>query len=131
MAKESIRWAKANGYSGNVSKVWWTARPGSMSEAVGAEVDQKKNPTDILVKFSAGPANGWLGLSAKATKGKGDIGFKNPGIGSMEQDLGIQLFSVIEKMENEAVDKLKLPASKSERKEYIRKHKNIQLLEHH
>ena len=70
MAAEFLSWAKKNGYSGRVKDVWWTARPGSMSSAVGKDVDQKKNPTDILVLFTSGPADGFLGLSAKATKTK-------------------------------------------------------------
>ena len=40
---------------------------------------KKKNPTDVLVEFTKG---GFLGLSAKSTSGKGDIGFKNPGVGN-------------------------------------------------
>jgi len=91
MADEFKKWAKSHGYSTMVKQVWWTARPGSMSSAVGRQVDQKKNPTDILVKFTNGPADGFLGLSAKATQGKGDIGFKNPGIGTIDRALGLKL----------------------------------------
>jgi hypothetical protein len=97
MAQEFLKWAKANGYSGKVKNVWWTARPGSMSSAVGEEVDQKKNPTDILVKFTSGPHNGFLGLSAKATKTKGDIGFKNPGVGTVDKSLQIDLAGIYKK----------------------------------
>ena len=53
MAKEFLIWAKTNGYSGKVKQVWWTARPGSMTNAVGEPVDQRKNPTDILIKFTS------------------------------------------------------------------------------
>lgn len=88
MAQEFLKWAKTNGYTGKVVNVWWTARPNSMSEAVKRQVDQRKNPTDILVKFSTGPSEGFLGLSAKATQTKGDIGFKNPGVGTVDRNLG-------------------------------------------
>jgi hypothetical protein len=125
MAKESIRWAKANGYSGNVSKVWWTARPGSMSEAVGREVDQRKNPTDILIKFTKGPANGFLGVSAKSTGGKTDIGFKNPGVGTVETALGIKLKDIDDKAVKDAIKKFKLPSGSSERKAKIRANPGI------
>lgn len=120
MAKESIRWAKANGYSGTVSQVWWTARPGSMSEAVGREVDQRKNPTDILIKFTKGPSNGFLGVSAKSTGGKTDIGFKNPGVGTVEKALGIKLKDIDDKAVKDAIKKFKLPSGSSERKAKIR-----------
>lgn len=125
MADAFIGWAKANGYSGRVKKVWWTARPGSMSSAVGREVDQKKNPTDILVKFTSGPSEGFLGLSAKATKTKGDIGFKNPGVGTVDRSLGISLAAVTEKRVNETIAAFKLPKSSSERKSYIRSNPGI------
>ena len=75
MAEEVEKWARANGYRGNVVRTWWTARKGVLSKAVGYEVDSRKNPTDVLALFSDGQ---FLGLSAKSTKGKGDIGFKNP-----------------------------------------------------
>jgi hypothetical protein len=120
MAKESIVWAKANGYSGTVSKVWWTARPGSMSDAVGVDVDQKKNPTDILVKFTSGPANGFLGISAKSTGGKNDIGFKNPGVGTVEKALKITLKDIDDAAVKSAIKKFKLPSGSSERKAKIR-----------
>lgn len=125
MAEAFVDWAKANGYSGRVKKVWWTARPGSMSSAVGREVDQKKNPTDILVKFTGGPSEGFLGLSAKATKTKGDIGFKNPGVGTVDRSLGLNLADVNEKRLNETIAKFKLPKSSSERKSYIRSNSGI------
>lgn len=128
MAKETIRWAKSQGYSGNVSKVWWTARPGSLSEAVSRSVDQKKNPTDILVKFTNGPANGFLGISAKSTGGKTDIGFKNPGIGTVESSLKINLKPIADKATNEAIKRFKLPISSSERKSKIRSNPRIKKL---
>lgn len=125
MAIEFVAWAKQNGYSGKVKSVWWTARPGSMSAAVGEPVDQKKNPTDILVKFTSGPHNGFLGLSAKATKTKGDIGFKNPGVGTVDKSLKIDLAGEYKKTLDAAIKKFKLPASTSERKAYIRANPGI------
>jgi len=117
MADEAIKWAKANKYSGKVKKVWWTARPGVLSKAVGRETDSRKNPTDILVQFSD---NKFLGISAKSTKTKGDIGFKNPGLGTIEKALKIDLKTIYSKLESEAIKKYKLPTSISERKSAIR-----------
>lgn len=125
MAEAFLEWAKANGYSGRVKKVWWTARPGSMSSAVGREVDQKKNPTDILVKFTSGPNEGFLGLSAKATKTKGDIGFKNPGVGTIDRSLGLDLAGEYKKVLDKTILNFGLPAGASERKAYIRKNSGI------
>lgn len=125
MAKEFLSWAKINGYSGKVKNVWWTARPGSMSSAVGRDVDQRKNPTDILVKFTNGPSDGFLGLSAKATKTKGDIGFKNPGVGTVDKSLGLNLAELYDKKLQDTINKFKLPRGASERKIYIRSNTGI------
>lgn len=126
MAESFIRWAKANKYSGRVKQVWWTARPGSMSSAVGKEVDQKKNPTDILVQFTSGPSNGFLGLSAKATKGQGEIGFKNPGVGTVDTSLKLNLAEQYQKKLKSTIDLLSLPESTPARKSYIRANKKVQ-----
>ena len=78
MADKVIAWSKENNYSGVVEKVWWTARWICFNRAVGRTVDSRKNPTDVLVRFTGGE---FLGVSAKSTKKQGDIGFKNPGMG--------------------------------------------------
>lgn len=125
MATEFLSWAKANGYSGTVRQVWWTARPGSLSSAVGTPVDQRKNPTDILVKFSAGPTNGFLGLSAKATKGTGDIGFKNPGLGTVDKNLNLKLANEYANQLAQTIKKFSLPEAAEARKSYIRANPGI------
>lgn len=123
MADEVINWATQNGYSGGIKKVWWTARPGILANAVGADVDSRKNPTDILVQFGD---KQFLGLSAKSTKGQTDIGFKNPGVGTIESSLKIKLKAPADK----AIDTLLkeyplLSPAASTRKKEIRKDKNI------
>lgn len=120
MAEEFIKWAREHGYKIPIVGVWWTARPGSMADAFGEPVDQKKNPTDILVKFNAGPAKGFLGLSAKATQGKGDIGFKNPGVGTVDRNLGLKLGEEYKNQLAQTIKKLDLPPSDSLRKPYLR-----------
>jgi len=125
MADEFIKLAKKNKYTGSIVDVWWTARPNSMSQAVGEPVDQKKNPTDILVKFSSGPAKGFLGLSAKATQGKGDIGFKNPGLGTVDRNLGLKLADEYKYQLEQTIKKFALPDSADKRKAYIRSNPGI------
>lgn len=125
MAEEFRVWAKANKYSGTVKHVWWTARPGSMSGAVGYPVDQKKNPTDILVRFTSGPCDGFLGLSAKATQGSGDIGFKNPGLGTIDRNLKIKLGEDYAEQLKKTITAFALPESSEKRKAHIRANAGI------
>jgi hypothetical protein len=125
MADEFIVWARANGYKLPITGVWWTARPNSMAQAVGYPVDQKKNPTDVLVKFSSGPSDGFLGLSAKATQGSGDIGFKNPGLGTVDRNLNLKLGIEYENQLKQTVKKFSLPDAAAARKAYIRSNPGI------
>lgn len=132
MAEEFIVWAKQHGYSGNVKGVWWTARPGELARASNnPDADSRKNPTDILVQFTTGPANGFLGLSAKATKTKGDIGFKNPGLGTVDKALGIRLQDEYKNQERQLIEKYKLPQSADQRKQYIRSNAGIKTQTEH
>lgn len=126
MVQEFLKWSKANNYSGRVKKIWWTARPGVLSRAVGREVDSRKNPTDILVQFTSGPAKGFLGLSAKSTSGSGDIGFKNPGIGTVEVALNLPLSNILTEAVDSIVKKFKLPPNTKARKDAIRKSPAVQ-----
>jgi hypothetical protein len=125
MASEFIKYAKAHKYSLPVKGVYWTARKGSMTKLVGVEVDQTKNTTDTLIKFANGPSDGWLGLSAKSTKGRGEIGFKNPGIGTIDRVLNINIGAEYKNQLRQAVEELGLPASDTLRKPYIRSNPEI------
>ena len=122
MATKSLDWARANNFGNRVVKVWWTARPGILSEAVGYEVDSSKNPTDTLVQFET---DRFLGLSAKSTAGKGDIGFKNPGIGTIDKALSLKLASIVKEEEDDFAKKHDLSASKAARKIEIRRDRNL------
>ena len=125
MSKDFLMWAKKHGYDG-VQKVYWTARPGfSFKAVVGRDVNQKKNPTDVLIKFKRG---GFLGLSAKSTSGKADIGFKNPGVGTVEKDLGIDLNDINKRAIQEIIKDFDLPTSASSRKNAIRKNKATKMV---
>jgi len=123
MCEEFLKWAKSYGYSG-IDEVYWTARPGfSFKTVVGVDVNQRKNPTDVLVKFKKG---GFLGLSAKSTSSKGDIGFKNPGVGTVDSDLGLKLNDINKKAQERIVKTYKLPSSASARKNAVRANKALQ-----
>ena len=87
----SLDWARANGFDGPVTQAWWTARPGVLARATGVDVQSRKNPTDVLLQFGS---DAFLGISAKSTKGTGDIGFKNPGIGRLGREVGVDLAGI-------------------------------------
>lgn len=126
MAKQFKAWASKNGYGSSISKVYWTARPGfSFKSIVGYDVDQRKNPSDILVEFSG---KKFLGLSAKSTSGKGDIGFKNPGVGTVEKDLKIKLSDVNKKAVDTFTKDFGLSSSATKRKQEIRSNPQLQKL---
>ena len=123
MSKKVIEWSKSNGYNGKVKKVWWTARPGVLAKAVGQSVDSRKNPTDVLIQFTDGE---FLGISAKSTKTSGDIGFKNPGIGTVSTNLKVDLQKFNEQAVNNFLKKYPdLSKSASTRKKEIRADKKI------
>lgn len=128
MASEFLKYAKAKKYGGKVIGVYWTARAGSMSRLVGVEVDQTKNTTDTLIRFNSGPSNGWLGLSAKSTKGRGDIGFKNPGVGVIDKLLGTKIVANYKKKLDPIVKKYNWPETDTARKMYIRRYPSIKTL---
>lgn len=89
MAKVTLDWMKKKGYGEKIVKKWWPKQSsGVISKAVGFDVDLDKNPLDILVLTDKGK---FLGLSAKSTKRSGKPPFKNPGLGSIESDLGLKL----------------------------------------
>ena len=101
MAIESLKWAKSNGYTGNPVKVYWTARKGSLGDAVNQDVDSRKNPTDVLIEF---PGKKFLGISAKSSR-LGEIGFKNPGLGTIESTFKVKLDDNKNKVEQDFMAK--------------------------
>ena len=123
MAETVLIWSKKNGYNGRVAKVYWTARPGALQKAVGNKnkVDSG-NPTDILIKFTDGE---FLGISAKSTLKNSDIGFKNPGMGTVERNLGIQLSSYKSEAETKFIETYDLPKGQKDRKAAIRANPEI------
>jgi len=127
MADMFLKWSQSNGYTGMVKKVWWTAREGVLAKAVGKDINSKKNPTDILVQFNNGT---FLGVSAKSTKGSGDITFKNPGVGTVDRELKIHpsLMDLYKNLEKEIVEKYNLPLIGTERKKLYKKDPKVKLM---
>lgn len=126
MATAIDQWANQNGYNKGVAKSWWTEgtaqASGVISKAVGYPVDSRKNPTDTLLQFGDGQ---FLGISAKSTKGKGDIGFKNPGVGTFDTILGTNLSDIYRKEQENFATKNDLPKSAAARKKVTKADKNI------
>jgi len=125
MHKEVLSWALKNGWEGEIKKVWWTARPGVLSAAVG-KAASKGNPTDVLLEFEN---EAFLGISAKSTKGKADIGFKNPGVGAIGSALGLDLKGYIENQVLAAINSLQLPGTAKLRKIHLREPANVNVRE--
>ena len=121
-ATKSLDWARANNYGNRVVKAWWTAREGVLSEAVGYEVDSSKNPTDTLVQFET---DNFLGLSDKSKTGRGDIGFKNPGIGTIDKALNLKLAEIVKEEDDDFAEIYGLSTSKAARKIEIRRDRNL------
>ena len=116
MHEEILSWAKENDWDGRITKTWWTARPGVLSSAVGKSASPG-NPTDVLLQFESGD---FLGISAKSTKSKADIGFKNPGVRPIGDALGIDLNSLIRERVSEFIQQYGLESAAKQRKMFLR-----------
>lgn len=119
MASEVISWAKSNGYSGKVKNVWWTARPGILSDVLKRKV--KNNPSDILIEFTSGPSNGMLGISAKSlSKNSEQTTVKNIGYKAIENALGCEIKPIIDKYGRKLEKQFGISGTLDERKQAIR-----------
>jgi hypothetical protein len=127
MASEFLKSARLYGWR-NVKKVIWTAvNTTALQRAVDPQnklnVNSKTNPSDIVVQFMSAPlgASKFLGLSAKSYKGlKAGISFKNPGITTIDSDLGIDLEGIYKKELVGFIKKYHLNPIESRRKVEIR-----------
>jgi len=128
MVQAFLSWAEQAGYLTPIKNVWWTGRPGTLQSIFQINIDQRKNPTDILVQFTDGPSDGYLGMSAKSTRGRSDISFKNLGVGSVETDLQIDISSATNQMTDDVIKQLGLPVQMEERKTFIRSNPEIRSL---
>jgi len=110
---------------GNPVAAHWTARSGTMTSIVGFPVDQTKNPTDVLVELDSGQ---FYGISLKSVK-SGKTGFKNPGIGTIESDLGLTskpFSAIIEKYKKQVIAAYPVlnVSSDTQRKNILQQQKN-------
>ncbi|MGH7744246.1 MAG: hypothetical protein ACREQ5_05420 [Candidatus Dormibacteria bacterium] len=122
MAEEFIQACAKFGFRG-VKKVYWTAKPGDVQRVIDPSnklhLDPKGNPSDLIVEFHQG---GFMGLSAKSTgKKSGKITFKNPGLGTVEKTLHIQLYRILDKYIEAVVKKYHLPTQTNLRKQELKK----------
>lgn len=104
-----------------VHAVYWVSRGN------GAEIcpDMSSgHPADLLLV--TGQHNEWFGISAKSTNGRGDIGFKNPGLGTIEKALNISLSGRINEVTQDMVTRYHLPDAQEARKKYIRSNTAVQ-----
>ena len=90
-AKVFLNWLKDNKNDAKITKKWWPKQNSKMiSEAVGYPVDLDKNPLDLLIKTNQ---NEFIGISVKSAI-TGNPPNKNRGLGSVENELGIDLQSI-------------------------------------
>lgn len=105
-AKSFLEHAKANGYSG-IKKVHLTAKPGDIEKHTGIPATQQENPSDVVAHFSNKPKSakhGYVGASLKSSSSK-KIGFHNGGLGSVGRDLGVDLETHANKLQNQFLKK--------------------------
>ncbi len=126
-ANEVLSWAASKGY-GEPSDVTWTARPGALDAALkSAKIKEPAtpgHPADIAIVFN----DKVLGVSAKATKGTGDIGFKNPGWGTYARLLNIDIdHNKLINNELEKIDHTLVTMPKNARKLAIRRKKTTKI----
>lgn len=124
MCLDVKRWAQNQGYSGRES-IQWTARKGDIQRALGENIDFGQNPSDILLKYRRGPSEGYLGISAKSTGSKRDIGFKNPGTGTLDEILNLNMTKINEEASKEFKETYDLPDKMNERKRKIESDKTL------
>mgnify|MGYP001166407003 FL=1 len=116
MYDKFLQFLSRNRY-GTPVRAYWTARPGfKFQPIIGFEVDQRLNPSDVLVELSTGK---FYGISAKSTK-SGGAGMKNPGIGTIDKYLGTNIVSVDEKYSKMIIEKFSLPEKKDARKQFLK-----------
>ena len=127
MAQTFLNWARSEGYTSAIKKIWWTARAGTLSKAVKkAGKASAGHPADLLVQFADGK---FLGVSAKSTKLKsGKITFKNPGVGTVTKALKIRppLKEITDKLIKDTVENLELPKAATRRKAHLAENPHLQ-----
>ena len=120
-------YALSKGYSAVVKKIWWTGLNKSvLTHAVGTEINQDKNPIDVLIQYASGHAKGFLGISVKSlhSKTKPPV-LSNPSLDSVCDSINYYLEPIYQNELVKVIKKHKLPSIESKRKEFL--DKNLQL----
>ena len=116
MYNSFLTFLNRKGY-GSPTAAYWTARPGfSFSDIIGLDVNQRLNPTDVLVSLSGTPS--FYGISAKSTV-TGQAGFKNPGVGTIDKYLGSDLRGIARQYIDQIIQRYDLPTAANARKAYL------------
>lgn len=129
-ADAALDWARQHGYRTPLKKVYWVAKRGVLTQVTGVDIKEGTNPTDILLEFAGGPGGkfeSFLGVSAKSTISRVRITFKNPGLGTVEKDLNIQLYPIVEKFTKEAI-KAGAPEDRQKRKNAYNTNRKIKAI---
>lgn len=101
---------------------WWTGRP----DAAKAVCGSKNTPADLVVELGDGSL---LGVSVKSTKLLyKDVGFKNRGIGTLGEVLGVDFQAPVRDLTSQAVSQLNLPLTNKARKPWVRTRPGVQCL---
>lgn len=118
MFKEIEDWRQQNGFGGEITRVWWTARPNILLGALpGASPG---NPTDVLYEIAGAGGIEYLGISAKSSKANKDIAFKNPGAGTIAKILNLNSKQIITSITSQAVQTMNLPVTAKDRKAMLK-----------
>tara|TARA_R110000744_G_scaffold376776_1_gene491255 strand:- start:55 stop:1038 length:984 start_codon:yes stop_codon:yes gene_type:complete len=118
MFKEIEDWRRQNGFDGEITRVWWTARPNIL---LGAVPDASPgNPTDVLYEIAGSKGTEYLGISAKSSKANKDIAFKNPGAGTIAKILNLNSKQIINSITSQAVKTINLPTTAKARKAMLK-----------
>jgi len=115
----------------DISEVYWVARlEKDFYHQMTGEHQSVNNPTDVLVEFVPGCSPSFFGISAKSTNRKSGICFKNPGIGTLGNELGYDLDSMARNFEDTFFSNVRapeaIPTLKKEKKKFIRKYPDVQ-----
>lgn len=139
MADAFVTKARIMGYS-QIKNVFWIGDgtvntinflrknidPGGQLEL---DLNPKTNPSDLIIEFHRGVKGKferWLGISAKsAQRADGKIGFKNPGLSTMDQELHINLSGKLRQYETDFAKTYKLSNITIRREFEIKKNAKI------